>query len=67
MIELTAREFMCGAIGLAIGHGMNNNIPMEEIMKVLHKTAERYLISKEDVDAIMTELDKEFAKDSRVK
>ena len=64
-MELTAREFLCGAIGLSVGNGMNNNIPMSEIMKVLYKTAERYLISKEDVDAIMDALDKVFGKDAK--
>ena len=65
-LELTAREFFCGAIGLSVGNAMHTNLPMSELMKVLHKTAERYLIPKEDVQAIMDALDKEFGKDAKV-
>lgn len=66
ILPLTAKEFLCGAIGLSVGNAMNKDISMESLMQVLYKVAERYMISKEELKEMMDELDAEFGKDAKV-
>jgi len=65
MIELTAREFFCGALGMTTGLKLGNKVTLEEMSKVMEGVRQRYNISVEEAKDMVIKLDEEFEKDAQ--
>jgi len=65
MIEITAREFFCGALGMSTGLRIAKQITDDQFTRVMEGVRQRYNIPMEDAKEMIVKLDEEFEKDSR--
>jgi len=65
MIELTAREFYCGALGMSTGLRIADQITDEQQVKVMEGVRQRYNIPMEEAKELIIKLDAEFEKDAQ--
>jgi len=63
-MEITAREFFCGAYGLSRGVTIDRDYPKEKFNQVMEGVAVRYEIPIKDAHELCELLEKEFARDA---
>jgi len=63
-MEITAREFFCGAMGVSLGLKMYDHADWEQVTKVMEGVRQRYNIQPEEAKELLEQLNREFDKDA---